>query len=185
MIIMINGAFGAGKTTVSKALQEKIPNSMIFDPEEVGILLRNIIPNEIKVQTEKTGDFQDLKLWPKLVVMIAEQVKKQYNRHLIVPMTLRDIEYFKYIYTGLGNIDSEIYHFCLKASVTKIHERLNERGEEPGSWAFQQTEKCVYAYEKYDFNRYIDTENLGVKEIVDIIVRKTLTTFQKESHPLL
>jgi len=173
MIIMINGAFGAGKTTVSKALEERIPNSMIYDPEEAGILLRNIIPSGVMGQTEKTGDFQDFKLWPKLVVMIAEQIKKQYNRHLIVPMTLKNIEYFKYIYTGLGNIDSEIYHFCLKASVTSIHERLKERGEEPGSWPFLQTEKCVCAYEKYDFGEYIDTEHLGIKAIVDIIVKKT------------
>ena len=174
MIIMINGAFGAGKTTVSKALEERIPNSMIYDPEEVGILLRNIISSEVMGQAEKTGDFQDFELWPILVVMTAEQIKKQYNRHLIVPMTLRNIEYFKYIYDGLGYIDSEIYHFCLKASVTRIHDRLKLRGEKPGSWPFLQTEKCVCAYEKYDFSEYIDTEQLGVKEIVDIIVRKTI-----------
>ncbi|MCB2290916.1 AAA family ATPase [Clostridium sp. CS001] len=174
MIIMINGAFGAGKTTVSKALVEKIPNSMIYDPEEVGILLRNIIPNEVMGQPEKTGDFQDFQLWPKLVVIIAEQIKEQYNRHLIVPMTLSNIEYFKYIYTGLGNIDSEIYHFCLKASLTTTHERLKKRGDQPGGWPFLQTEKCINAYEKYDFSEYIDTENLKIKEIVNIIVRKTL-----------
>ncbi len=172
MIIMINGAFGAGKTTVSKALEERIANSMIYDPEEVGVLLRNIIPYEVMGETEKTRDFQDFELWPKLVVMIAEQIKKQYNKHLIVPMTLRNIKYFKYIYNGLGTIDSEIYHFCLKASITKIHERLKQRGEKPGNWAFLQTEKCIAAYEKYDFSEYIDTEYLGITEIVEIIVGK-------------
>lgn len=48
MIIMINGAFGVGKTTVATILLERIPNSMLIDPEEVGYMLRNIIKDEIK-----------------------------------------------------------------------------------------------------------------------------------------
>ncbi|MDY0393289.1 AAA family ATPase [Virgibacillus halophilus] len=48
MIIMINGAFGVGKTTVANRLQKELDNSMIFDPEEVGFMLRNIIPDDIK-----------------------------------------------------------------------------------------------------------------------------------------
>ncbi|GLI84134.1 hypothetical protein ANABIO32_18340 [Rossellomorea marisflavi] len=46
MIIMINGAFGAGKTTLANALCKELPGSMIFDPEEVGYMLRNVIPEE-------------------------------------------------------------------------------------------------------------------------------------------
>lgn len=36
MIIMINGAFGVGKTTTAQALNEELANSMIYDPELVG-----------------------------------------------------------------------------------------------------------------------------------------------------
>ena len=43
MIIMINGAFGVGKTTIANELLKEIKNSMIYDPEEVGFMLRNII----------------------------------------------------------------------------------------------------------------------------------------------
>lgn len=95
VIIMINGAFGVGKTSVANCLVRSIENSMIYDPEEVGVLLRNIIPREIMLDEEKTNDFQDLILWKKAVVMIAREIKEQYNKHLIIPMTIRKIEYFK------------------------------------------------------------------------------------------
>lgn len=38
MIIMINGAFGVGKTTIANMLQNEIKNSMIYDPEEIGYI---------------------------------------------------------------------------------------------------------------------------------------------------
>lgn len=43
MIVMVNGAFGAGKTTVAEELLRQIDGSMIFDPEEVGYMLRSIV----------------------------------------------------------------------------------------------------------------------------------------------
>jgi deoxyadenosine/deoxycytidine kinase len=56
MIIMINGAFGVGKTTVAHRLHKSITNSMVYDPEEIGYMLRNIITNEIKTSDEKTDN---------------------------------------------------------------------------------------------------------------------------------
>ena len=41
MIIMINGAFGAGKTSVANALLQTVDDFMLFDPEVVGFMLRN------------------------------------------------------------------------------------------------------------------------------------------------
>jgi 2-phosphoglycerate kinase len=48
MIFMINGAFGVGKTTVANELLKVIENSMLFDPEEVGYMVRNVLSNEVK-----------------------------------------------------------------------------------------------------------------------------------------
>ena len=172
MIIMINGAFGIGKTSVANCLVKNIKNSMIYDPEEVGLLLRNIIPREVMHDEEETDDFQDFILWKKIVVIIASEIKKQYNSHLIIPMTIRKIEYFKYIFNGMKNIDNNIYHFCLTAPLDKIHSRLNQRGEIPDSWAFLQTEKCLKAYENYNFGEYIDTQNRSIEEVTQIIIDK-------------
>jgi hypothetical protein len=40
---MINGAFGSGKTSTAQMLQPLVANSMIFDPEEIGLMIRKII----------------------------------------------------------------------------------------------------------------------------------------------
>lgn len=54
MIIMINGAFGVGKTTIAEKLLGTIANSMLYDPEEVGFMLRNIITEDVKKPNEDT-----------------------------------------------------------------------------------------------------------------------------------
>lgn len=70
------------------------------------------------------------------------------------------------------NIDNNIYHFCLTAPLYELHSRLKERGEVPDSWAFLQTEKCIKAYENYDFSEYIDTEYISIEEVSQIIIDK-------------
>ena len=84
MIIMINGPFGVGKTTIATMLQSKIENSMIYDPEEVGFMLRNIITNDVKLPEEKTNDFQDLILWKKLTVTVAEKLVNIYLYYFMI-----------------------------------------------------------------------------------------------------
>ncbi|SDO02778.1 hypothetical protein SAMN04487897_107125 [Paenibacillus sp. yr247] len=46
MIIIINGAFGAGKTTAANRLLPLMPNSIIFDPEEIGYMFRKLVAVE-------------------------------------------------------------------------------------------------------------------------------------------
>ena len=172
MIIMINGAFGVGKTTIANMLQNEIKNSMIYDPEEIGYMLRNVIPMDIKRTESITGDFQDLDLWKELTVDVAKRLITKYNINLIVPMTIRKIEYLNFIYNGFKSVDEQTHHFCLNASKETIYERLRLRGEEEGNWCFQQTDKCLEAYKRYDFGEYIDTERNCIDEIIQEIKGK-------------
>ncbi|GAE34022.1 AAA family ATPase [Halalkalibacter akibai] len=174
MIIMINGAFGVGKTTIANELQKKIANTMIFDPEEVGFMLRNIVPEEIKRLEANTGDFQDLRLWKELTVEVAARMVNTYNTNLVIPMTIRKPEYLRYIQNGFKKIDKETYHFCLTASEGTIYKRLRNRGETEGNWCFQQTEKCLTAFKSFDFGEYIDTDGVSISTIVAAIKRATL-----------
>jgi len=175
MIIMVNGAFGVGKTTVSNELQKEVENSMIFDPEEIGTMLGKILPVDIMALEAKTGDFQDLELWRQLTVTVAGHIIAQYKMNLIVPMTIRKVEYFNYIIEGLKQIDEQTYHFCLTATEGTIFNRLKERGEEEGNWCFQQTSKCLNAFKEHDFGEYINTENVPVHTIVQNIKEKLRT----------
>ncbi len=54
MIIWLNGAFGAGKTTIAHELQQKLPNAIIYDPEIIGSALMELVPEEMK-----ENDFQE------------------------------------------------------------------------------------------------------------------------------
>ncbi|SDK03638.1 AAA family ATPase [Sediminibacillus albus] len=172
MIVMINCAFGVGKTTISNELLKVIENSILYDPEEVGYLLRNVLTEDIKRLEAETGDFQDLQLWRELTVKVASLIVSKYNVNLIVPMTIRKPEYFNYIFNGFNSTDEHTYHFCLAASKDTIYERLRERGEEEGNWCFQQTDKCLKAYNEYNFGEYIDTENVSINTVVDNIGEK-------------
>src|SRR5690554_6796225 len=127
MIVMINGSFGSGKTSAANKLVQLLPNSMIFDPEEVGYLLRKLIIEEDRFGEERTDDFQDFGLWKNLTVNIANEIKEKYNKNLIVPMTIYKMQNFEYIQRGLKDIDSNLYHFCLLASDETIQERMNQR----------------------------------------------------------
>lgn len=170
MIVMINGAFGAGKTTIAEMLLPLIPNSMIYDPEEVGFMLRKIVTEEIRLEKERTDDFQDIELWRILVVKVANELKQKYDKHLIVPMTIYKSQNFEYIYNGFKNIDNDLYHFCLIASEQTLHKRLTERGDKPGGWTFQQSEKCRNILRDVRFEEHIVTDELDKDEIIDKII---------------
>ena len=172
MIILINGPFGIGKTTAASILNERIKNSLIFDPEEVGTMLRKTVKDDIKYPEEKTDDFQDIILWKELTVTVAERLLSTYKRDLIIPMTIYDPERFRYIISGLKKADRNTFHFCLLAQRATIEKRLLKRGEEVGSWAFRQTEKCLFSFEQNRelFEKIIYTDNLSVEETIGSIM---------------
>ena len=95
---------------------------MLFDPEEVGFMLRQVIPDNIKKLNERTDNFQDLEMWRSLTVNVAEQLKRTYGKNLIVPMTIYNKEYFEHILGGFKKIDEQSFHFCLTATKETIHQ---------------------------------------------------------------
>lgn len=166
MIIVINGAFGVGKTTIANRLLSTLKSSMLYDPEEVGSMLRRIITDEIKKPHEKTDNFQDLELWTELTVQVAASLSKTYNKTLIVPMTIYNKKYLQYILDGFKKFDEHVYHFCLQAEEKTIYSRLRQRGEVEGNWCFQQTKKCVEAFKDKFFEEKIQTDLLSIDAIV-------------------
>jgi len=147
MIVMLNGAFGAGKTTLAQELLRRNPDWMLFDPEEVGLLLWRIGP-------EPRGDFQNLPAWAPLVVETARVLWATHRRTMVIPMTLTDERNYRTIRKGFEGI-VETQHFTLLADPSTLEARLLERGDEPGSWAFQQIERCRVLAEP-QFARHLD-----------------------------
>ncbi len=168
MIIFINGSFGVGKTTVAELLVNRIPNSLLYDPEEIGICLSNIVR-----PIEHFEDFQDLTMWRTLTITTAKLLKETYRRTLVIPMTLWYKPHFHEIISGLKQNESNLFHFCLTATTKTIYERLegrrSEHQPEAFAWICQRVERCVAAFQSPTFATQIVTNDKTPDEIASEI----------------
>ncbi|AVH60324.1 MULTISPECIES: NUDIX hydrolase [Streptomyces] len=124
MIIWINGAIGAGKTTTARELIELIPNSTLFDPEVIGGTLTQLLPPK---RLAEVGDFQDLRIWRRLVVDTAAAMLAELGGVLVVPMTLLRQEYRDEIFGGLAARRIPVRHVLLAPAETILRERIARR----------------------------------------------------------
>jgi hypothetical protein len=124
VIIWINGGFGAGKTTLAEELHRRLPDAVLYDPEDVGLMLWKWLP--------PNGDFQHLPSWRELVVATAVAVRRHHADRLIVPMSLIRDAYRAEILGGLADAGEDVLHVFLEADADVLRERLNARVTHPG-----------------------------------------------------
>jgi len=123
MIIWINGGFGAGKTTLAEELHRRLPDAVVYDPEDVGLMLwKWMRPN---------GDFQHLPSWRELVVATALSLRRHHADTLIVPMSLIRDAYRAEILGGLAGAGEQVLHVFLGTDAGVLRERLNARVTDP------------------------------------------------------
>ncbi|MEV8310145.1 NUDIX domain-containing protein [Streptomyces flavidovirens] len=146
MIVWINGAFSAGKTSAARELIDLIPNSTFYDPELIGGELRNLLPQK---RLAEVTDYQDLPIWRRLVVDTAAALLAEVGGVLVVPMTLLRQEYRDEIFGGLAARRIPVCHVLLSADETILRGRIAAREELPddpeGServrqWAYEHIE---------------------------------------------
>ncbi|MEU5343523.1 MULTISPECIES: NUDIX domain-containing protein [unclassified Streptomyces] len=128
MIVWINGAFGAGKTTTARELIDLIPNSTLFDPEFIGAELTQLLPAK---RLAEVGDFQDLPIWRRLVVDTAAAMLAELGGVLVVPMTLLRQDYRDEIFGGLASRRIAVRHVLLAPAETILRERIAVREVPP------------------------------------------------------
>jgi hypothetical protein len=175
MIILINGSFGVGKTTVAKLLSHSLPGSAIYDPERVGFGLRRL-PGWIKLKGAGSGDYQDIVLWRRSAVAGVRLFRLFASGPIIVPMAFSRRDYFDEVVTGIEPLDSELRVFCLKADLATVKKRLVERGtkiEGPGTeWIARRIIECVEAHNDTHFGEPVDTEGRAAHEVAEEISRR-------------
>ena len=124
MIIWLNGGFGAGKTTLAEELHRRLQDAVVYDPEDVGLMLWRWLP--------ANGDFQHLPSWRELVVATALSLRRHHAEVLIVPMSLIRDAYRAEILGGLAEAGEEVLHVFLEVDAGVLRDRLNSRVTHPG-----------------------------------------------------
>src|SRR6516164_927354 len=123
VIIWLNGGFGAGKTTLAAELSRRFPDAVVYDPEDVGLMLWKWMP--------PNGDFQHLPSWRELAVATALSLRRHHADTLIVPMSLIRDAYRAEILGGLADAGEQVLHVFLETDAGVLRERLNARVTDP------------------------------------------------------
>lgn len=162
LVVWINGPFGVGKSTVAEALVERWPDALLFDPEQVGALLRAVLPPELS-----PDDFQDIPLWRALVREITMSLLDDYRRTIVVPMTLVVPAYFDEIVGELRREGVRVEHVALIARPETILQRV--AGSDREGWAAEHVDRCLEALAAPAFAHQIETDDKPIEAVVDEI----------------
>jgi predicted kinase len=172
VIIWLNGGFGAGKTTLAKELHRRIPDAVVYDPEDVGLMLWKWL--------EPNDDFQDLPSWRELVVATAVSLRKHHADTLIVPMSLIRDAYRAEILGGLADAGEDVFHVFLEADPSVLRERVRTRvriPNDPGSdepaldWDLTRIDAAVVAAtQQPDGTLMLRSDRLTPAELADEVL---------------
>jgi hypothetical protein len=170
MVIWINGAFGAGKTTIARRLVRIHADACLFDPEQIGFMLRRVWPDK------SFPDFQDLPIWRELTLRTLMAAAHGSRRVLVVPMSLANPDYFNEIVGGLRAEGIDVRHFTLMAPAATIRRRIWRRLSFPASkrWALSHVEAGVAGLAAAEFATHIQTDDRAVSRVAEDILSRVL-----------
>lgn len=173
MILIINGAFGVGKTTVARLIRRAVPGSLVYNPELAGWALQRL-PLWMHLRGAGTDDFQDIELWRKSVVAGARLARAVARGPVIVPMAFCRRDYFDEVVAGMSGLDSNVRVFCLRAGMPTILGRLAMRGDDVNGagngWVLRKARACVAAHEDEYFGEPIDADQRSAREVAQEIL---------------
>ena len=175
MIVIINGSFGVGKTTVARLVRAALPGSVIYDPEWAGLALLRL-PRWSGLQGSGTDDFQDMPLWRRSAIVGPRLCRAFTSGAVIVPMTFSRCDYFAEVVAGISQLSPEVRVFCLQASLATVKQRLSARGEQTAGpkadWIRRRIIECAVAHRDPHFGEPVGTEDRSAREVAEEIVKR-------------
>ena len=146
---------------VARLLIDRIPESVLCDPEIIGYVLRRL-PRFIPLDGRGSGDYQDIALWRRLASLIPALLDKIGHQNVIVPLAFSNLDYLSQLRSRFAHYDVPVYHFCLAAPLTVVHGRLLNRGLDPnsveGRWVFSKAAYCCKVHFEPEFAEHIVTD---------------------------
>lgn len=180
MIIWINGAFGSGKTTCAFELNRRLPNSFVYDPENIGYFIPHNIPKELD-----KPNFQDYNQWRLFNYEMLRYLDSEYSGTIIVPMTINNPEYYKEIVQRLIDNGINLKHYILYANRETLLKRLNKRLKRGETWAKAQIDSCIEAFDKKITEEKIITDNRSIDYVVEEIAKRSQLTLLPDKRTFL
>ena len=177
MIVWINGAFGSGKTQTAFELHRRLPESFVYDPENIGYFIGKNTP-----QSARIGDFQDYETWREFNVSHLKYLARAYQGILVVPMTIVNPEYFDEIVGALQRDGVNVEHFALMASKQTLLSRLRSRGDRSTSWGAKQIDRCLEGLSSNVFEKHIDTERMTIEQVAQEIALLSKINLAPDKH---
>jgi hypothetical protein len=116
VIVWVDGAFGSGKTTLAGELRRRLPDALEFDPEYVGYVLQRFVP--------PVDDFQDVASWRALTAAFLVELRREYGRAVIVPMTLWHVPYREEIFGRVAAAGERVAHVFLDVPADELCRRI-------------------------------------------------------------
>lgn len=153
MILLLNGAFGVGKTTVARLVAASLPRSAIYDPELLGILLQRTA----RLMGRTPDDFQDLALWRTLTARGVRAMRTLADT-VVVPMAFSNPAYLDEMRGRLARGGEDVLHCCLVAPLDVVEDRLRRRGADRArnAWEFRRAAECCVAHTTAAFAIHVD-----------------------------
>ena len=180
MIIWLNGAFGSGKTTCAFELNRRLPNSFVYDPENIGYFIRNNTPKEIQ-----KSDFQDHGQWRSFNYEMLKYIAGEYLGIIIVPMTINNHQYYEEIIQRLIDDGIILKHYILYANKETILKRLNKRLERGETWAKSQIDRCIEVFNTEITEEKIITDNRSIDYVVEEIAKRSGVTLLPDKRTFM
>lgn len=174
VIVWVNGAFGSGKTTLVEELRRRRPEALVYDPEMIGYVLREIV--EVP-----TGDFQDLRLWRRQVAHLAVGLVEEYQKPVLVPMTLINERYVEDVFGALKDAGIVVHHFFIEVSEEVLRKRIEGRSFTPDNpeqdervrqWCKDRIEPCTAAMSTLPGDTVFLDGELTTTELADEVLAR-------------
>jgi hypothetical protein len=169
VILLLNGAFGIGKTTVARSMVARLPRAVLFDPELLGVVMQRAA----RLFGRPVDDFQDLRWWRRLTIAGLRATRVLFP-NIIVPMAFSNAAYLEEIRRGIGRFEPRLLHFCLVAPVEVVHQRLRNRGEDQGAaaWQYRRASECCIAHASAAFATHVPAVDRDPDHIAEELLRR-------------
>ena len=160
-VLWINGAFGAGKTSVARTLRRRIPRSVLLDPERIGFVVQ-------RLPGRRRADFQLSPLWRRSTV-VAIRVAASLADAVIVPMTIVEDDVLDDVIGGLRRSGVDVRMVALVVAPDELRSRLRARGSQ-GGWGEAQIERCVRALGRPAFGVPVAADGRPVPAVAEAVL---------------